>query len=78
MKSINITLYGQKGLCRCDQVKDLEMRFYQIISVFSKCNRIYRQKREAEKKKKLTHTGADNVATKAEIVVMQPQAKGWP
>lgn len=46
LEPVNVTLYGKKGLCRHDEVKDLEMvRLSWIIQVSPKCGNIYLYRR---------------------------------
>lgn len=49
-RSCQCYLFRENYICRCDSVKDLEMRRLSwIIWVGAKCNQNYPHKREAEK-----------------------------
>ena len=65
-----VDLIWRRGLCGCNQVKDLKMRLSWIIWVGPNSNDKCPYKRDK------TQTGRDGpVATEAETAVMWPQAK---
>lgn len=77
LEPVNVTLYGKKGLCRHDGVKDFEMvRLSWIIQVSPKCGNIYLYRREGGRGRSDPDRGGEgSVAVEAKRGLMRPQAK---
>ena len=70
---------GERGLCRCDQVKDLQVqRLSWIIQMAPKRNHMCPYKRETEGDLITDRRGEDNVTMEAEIWSDGATRQGMP
>lgn len=74
LQSVDVTLFGKQDFCRCDEVKDFEMRVAWVFQLTPPYNHWSPYKGASEGDVD-THRGESDVSMGTEMVEMWPQAK---